>query len=274
MIMGFFRDFFRAVQGKKQHHTANSFSPTSPEVALSEERLSEFQRLEKRLDYRFKNPALFERALTHKSLVYERSGSAKKTDQHYEALEFLGDSILSFVISEFLFLTYPTCSEGELSKIRSFLVSANQISLLSKDLGLGDFLRLSHGEEKTGGRGKKAILADLFESLIAAIHLDGGLESSRHFILSQFQAHFKKIAQKELQFKDHKSTLQERLHLLGLPEPRYRIVSETGPQHEKQFLVEVQVNGKRLARAEGKSKKEAQQRAAQIAIETLNQKSN
>ena len=268
--MRFFRYFFRQVQGNKQHHAASSFSRTSPESTLSEERLSEFQRLEGTLDYRFKNPVLLERALTHKSLVYERSSFSKKTDQHYEGLEFLGDSILAFVISEFLFLSYPNRSEGELSKIRSLLVSANQISLLSKNLGLGDFLRLSHGEEKTGGRRKKAILADLFESLIAAIHLDGGVESSRPFILSQFQAHFKKIAQKELQFKDYKSTLQERLHVLGLPEPHYGIVSETGPQHEKQFVVEVQVSGKRLAQAGGKSKKEAQQQAAQIAIETLN----
>jgi len=147
-----------------------------------EDGLKDLQELQRRLDYSFKDTVLLERALTHSSFAYERrSGIEGAVSEDYESMEFLGDTILGFLISEHLFLSQPSRSEGELSKIRSFLVSANHLASLSQELDLGAFLRLGHGEEKTGGREKKALLADLFESLIAAIYLDGGFEPTRRF---------------------------------------------------------------------------------------------
>lgn len=239
--------------------------------ALSRERLDQLRYVEEKLGYTFKDPALLDRALTHKSYVHEAAAPAASAELalHYESLEFLGDAILGFVISEFLFRTYPNRTEGELSKIKSFLVSTEQLFQLSQKLGLGRFIRLSYGEEKTGGRSKKAILADLFESFTAALYLDGGMEAARNFILSQYQSRLRRIEQEKLDFKDYKSNLQEQLHILGLPEPRYRVIAEQGPDHCKEFVVEVRVNGRFLARATGKSKKEAQQSAAQLAMQSL-----
>lgn len=237
---------------------------------LPEGRPAQLRELETRIGYTFREAALLDRSLTHSSFSH-RLGRPEQTEewQDYEALEFLGDSILGFVVSEVLFRTYPARSEGELSRIKSFLVSTEQLFVLSQQLGLGRFMRLSYGEEKTGGRAKKAILADLFESVTAAIYLDGGLEAARRFILSQFDSRLQQIAQKALDCKDFKSALQEQLHLLGLAEPRYRVVDELGPDHSKKFVVEVRVGDRSLAQAVGKSKKEAQQKAAEIAIRAL-----
>lgn len=228
--------------------------------------------LEHRLGHHFTQAALLERALTHSSFAHEVgvSGQRGLPPRDYEGLEFLGDAILDFVVSEFLFRTYPSRSEGELSKMRAFLVSANHLSTISQKLDLGAFSRLSHGEEKTGGRMKKAILADLFESVVAAIHLDGGLEPARRFILKQFGPSLTRIAEKRLDFRDYKSLLQEELHKRRLPEPSYRVINEFGPDHEKEFVVELHVQDQFLARASGRSKKEAQQKAAEQAVEGLN----
>jgi ribonuclease-3 len=128
-------------------------------------------------------------------------------------------------------------------------------------------LRLSFGEEKTGGRNKRAILADIFESLTAAVYLDGGLEAAQAFVISRFRPLLDKIAERELELRDYKSALQEQLHSAGLTEPSYRVVEETGPDHCKRFVVEVVSRGKPLAQGEGLSKKEAEQHAAQAALE-------
>lgn len=230
----------------------------------------DLQELQKRLDYSFKDPALLERALTHSSFAYEtKSGLEDEIAKDYESMEFLGDSILGFLISEHLFLNHPSRSEGELSKIRSFLVSANHLASLSQELDLGAFLRLGRGEEKTGGRKKKALLADLFESLIAAIYLDGGFEPTRRFVFSRFSSRLEEIAEEQLDFQDRKSLLQEELHARGFTEPTYQVVEETGPDHSKKFVVEVHIKDRLLAQASGKSKKEAQQRAAGKALEEL-----
>jgi ribonuclease-3 len=235
-----------------------------------EDGLKDLQELQRRLDYSFKDTVLLERALTHSSFAYERrSGIEGELSEDYESMEFLGDTILGFLISEHLFLSQPSRSEGELSKIRSFLVSANHLASLSQELDLGAFLRLGHGEEKTGGRHKKALLADLFESLIAAIYLDGGFEPTRRFVFSRFSSQLEEIAEKQLDFQDSKSLLQEQLHARGFTEPAYRVVEELGPDHSKQFVVEVHIEDKLLAAASGKSKKEAQQRAAKTALEGL-----
>ncbi len=235
-----------------------------------EDELKDLQELQRRLDYSFKDPALLERALTHSSFAYEmRSGLEGEVSGDYESMEFLGDTILGFLISEHLFLNHPSRSEGELSKIRSFLVSANHLASLSQELDLGAFLKLGHGEEKTGGRKKKALLADLFESLIAAIYLDGGFEPTRRFVFSRFSSQLEEIAEEQLDFQDRKSLLQEELHARGFTEPTYQVVEELGPDHSKQFVVEVHIEDKLLAQASGKSKKEAQQRAAAKALEGL-----
>ena len=242
---------------------------------FSSARLLELHNLEKTLGHCFKDLTLLDRSLTHKSFLHrpETPNAESGAPRDYESLEFLGDSILGLVISEFLFRNYPAHTEGALSRIKSFLVSREQLFLLSQKLDLGQFIRLSHGEEKTGGRKKKAILADLFESLTAAIYLDGGVEPARDFILSQFRPHLSALAREKLEFGDYKSALQEKLHLLGFSEPDYRVVGELGPDHRKKFVIEVRVNGKSLAKASGRSKKEAQQSAAQIAIEKLSTKS-
>ena len=233
-------------------------------------RLKELKELESRLGYAFTNLQLLERALTHSSFSYEqKSSSREETAENYEILEFLGDSILGFLISEHLFRSHPSRTEGELSKIRSFLVSANHLASLSRELDLGPFLRLGHGEEKTGGREKKTLLADLFESLVAAIYLDGGFEPTRRFVFQRFGSRLEEIAQEQLDFQDHKSLLQEELHARGFTEPSYRVVEELGPDHLKKFVVEVHIGSKCLAAASGKSKKEAQQKAAGRALERL-----
>ncbi|MFQ5738517.1 MAG: ribonuclease III [Acidobacteriota bacterium] len=234
------------------------------------DRATRLRQLEKRLGYRFLSLSAFDRALTHKSFVYENLASQTGgRAEHYERLEFLGDSILGLVISEYLFLIYPEYAEGELSKMKSFLVSANQLQSLSLELGLGDYMRLSRGEEKTGGRKKRAILADLFESVVAAIYLDGGLVAARRFILEQFSHRFQTLARKTSSLNDHKSTLQEQLHASGLLAPEYRVLEESGPDHQKQFLVEVRAGEEVLGQGRGRSKKQAQQRAAATALSRL-----
>lgn len=236
---------------------------------LSTARITELKELEKKLGYCFRNLNLAEQALTHKSYAHET-----ETDESmdYESLEFLGDSILGFVISEFIYLTYPELTEGDLSKIKSQLVSARQLHLLSRDLDLGKYLNLSRGEERTGGRRKRALLADLFESLTAAIYLDGGIEPARNFILRQFGERFEDIANDEMPFKDHKSALQERLHGMGCPGPYYEVISESGPDHRKEFMVSVSSEGEVLARGTGRSKKIAEQQAAEHAMGKLETK--
>ncbi len=234
-------------------------------------RLSDLRKLETRVGHHFDDPTLLEQALTHRSFSYEarETGTEDGTSPDYEGLEFLGDSILGFLISEFLFRTYPFYSEGTLSKIKAFLVSAGQLSRLSQELSLGDFLRLSRGEEKTGGRKKRAILADLFESVTAAIYLDGGIQAARDFVLTRLLPLTDRLSEGNLDFKDFKSSLQEYLHALGLPAPNYRVVGEVGPDHKKVFVVEVFVEDRCLGQARGRSKKQAQQSAAQLALREL-----
>lgn len=230
--------------------------------------------LESRLGHRFKNSGLLDQALTHKSYSHEAGDANQTTVPHYESLEFLGDSILGFVVSDFLYTTDPTLTEGELTKIRAQLVSAPQLAAISARLDLGKYLKLSKGEEKTGGRKKRAILADLFESLVAAIYLDDGLESVRTFIEQQFRPQTELLARGELELRDSKSSLQEELHRRGLPSPQYDVLRERGPDHEKTFLVSVSVGGKMLAEGEGRSKKKAESQAAQRAIDKMGQLDN
>ncbi|HSR51845.1 MAG TPA: ribonuclease III [Acidobacteriota bacterium] len=231
------------------------------------ERTASLRRLEETLGYRFKNYALLNQALTHRSYLHDAGNPTEGGD--YEALEFFGDTVVGLVVSEALLRAYPTLREGGLSKLKAHLVSARQLGRLSRQLGLSDYLLLSHGEEKTGGRQKRAILADIFESVTAAIYLDGGLESARRFLLRRFGPLLDEIDPKKVRVKDFKSALQEELHSIGRSEPDYRVVAESGPDHRKEFVVEVLSAGRSLAKGQGLSKKEAEQEAARSALAGL-----
>jgi ribonuclease III len=226
----------------------------------------QFAPLEARLGYRFRDRGLLEHALTHKSKAHE-DPSGGVIDN--ESLEFLGDAVLGLVVSEALFRAFPLSSEGQKSKVKANLVSTASLAELADRLGLGDYMILGRGEEKTGGRKKQALLADTCEALIAAIYLDGGLEPSRQFLLREFAEALGDAGQPVYVGRDHKSRLQERLQGLGRPLPAYRIASEVGPDHRKLFHVEVVVGDEVIAQGTGRTKKDAEQEGARLALEGL-----
>jgi ribonuclease-3 len=234
---------------------------------------TEFEPLERGIGYRFRDRGLLEHALTHRSRVHE-DASGGVIDN--ESLEFLGDSVLGFVIADLLFRQFPQHNEGQKSKLKASLVSATSLGRLGDKIGLGDYLILGRGEEKTGGRQKLALISDCYEALIAAIYLDGGIEPARTFIERQFeglieQAH--KTGAHARFTEDYKSALQEWLQSQDRGLPVYRLAAEIGPAHRRRFEVEVLVNGEPVARAEGKSKKEAAQSAAKDALAKLSAES-
>ena len=230
---------------------------------------SELEPLERRINYRFKARGMLEHALTHRSRVHEDASGGVFDN---ESMEFLGDSVLGFVIAAMLFREFPQHNEGQKSKLKASIVSATSLARLGEAINLGEFLILGRGEEKTGGRRKHALIADCYEALIAAIFLDGGIEPARAFIERQFAALIedaRRTGAHAAFTEDYKSALQEWLqsHDRGLP--AYRLAAEVGPAHRRMFDVEVVVNGLPIARAEGKSKKEAAQAAAKLALERL-----
>ena len=230
---------------------------------------SEFEPLERRIGYRFRDRGLLEHALTHRSRVHEDASGGVFDN---ESMEFLGDSILGFVIADMLFREFPQHNEGQKSKLKASLVSSASLARLAEAIELGQFLILGRGEEKTGGRRKHAIIADCYEALIAAIYLDSGIDAACGFIERQFAALIEaaRLTGAAAAFTDDwKSALQEWLQSHGRGLPAYRLAAEIGPDHRKQFLVEVVVDGEPVAQAEGRSKKEAAQAAAKSALEAL-----
>jgi ribonuclease-3 len=228
--------------------------------------------LESRIGYEFRDLGLLEHALTHRSRAHE-DASGGVIDN--ESMEFLGDAVLGFVIADLLFTQFPAHDEGYKSKVKAGIVSAASLARLASDIDLGRYVLLGRGEEKTGGRGKHAILADSFEALIAAIYLDGGIEAARTFILSKFGPLVEAAGDRaaEATFtEDWKSELQEWLQAEGLGLPRYRVAAAEGPDHRKRFDVEVLVGGTPAGRASGRSKKDAEQQAARAALGTLRYK--
>jgi ribonuclease III len=231
---------------------------------------SELEPLERRIGYRFRDRGMLEHALTHRSRVHEDASGGVFDN---ESMEFLGDSVLGFVIADMLFREFPQHNEGQKSKLKSLIVSSTSLARLAEKIHLGEYLILGRGEEKTGGRRKQALIADCYEALIAAIHLDGGIEAARAFIERQFAdliEEARRTGAHAAFTEDYKSALQEWLQAHDRGLPSYRLAAEIGPAHRKLFDVEVVVEGEAVARAEGKSKKEAAQAAAKLALERLN----
>jgi ribonuclease III len=222
-----------------------------------------YEAFEGRIGHTFAQPDLLRRALTHKSYSHE----AKHEDiRDNETFEFLGDSVLGFVIGDLLFRRFPTMDEGALSKMKAYLVSANSLAAKARDLGMGEVILLGVGEEKSGGRKKDSLLANLFEATVAAVFLDGGIDAARGFIERTFDSDLEDIKEDDLLFHDYKTALQELAQGRGLPLPEYNVIAAEGPDHHKRFIIEVKV-GSHYARGEGTSKKEAQQQAARNALQ-------
>jgi ribonuclease III len=237
--------------------------------------------LQQQLGHSFARPDLLERALTHSSLLPELRlvrpegaaqalASAQIADDN-ERFEFLGDAVLELLASEYLLAKFPEWSEGQLSKSRARIVNARSLEAAARRLQLGEYLRLGRGEEKTGGREKQTILADAFEAVIAAVYLDGGLEAARRILVHWLFEHALEEEGERMAESDRKSALQEFLQARGQAPAEYRLSGETGPDHQKVFEIEVWANGERLASGLGGTKKEAEQRAARLALQRLHQ---
>ena len=219
--------------------------------------------LEKAIGYRFKNISLLQNALAHSSYANERWHNSLLSN---ERLEFLGDSILGMTVADYLYRTFPDRPEGELTRMRADMVCEKALASVANRIGLGEHLLLGNGEERFGGRGRESILADAVESVIAACYLDGGFESAagfiRNFILCD-------VPVRQMHNVDYKTNLQELVQRKKDQVLTYRLAGESGPDHDKQFTVEVSLNGAVVGQGIGRSKKKAEQDAARMAIEKL-----
>ena len=224
--------------------------------------------LEERLGYTFSDRGLLERALTHRSRAHEDESGAVEDN---ESLEFLGDAVLGLAIADCLFREFPDYDEGRKSKARAQLVSAATLAELGDGLRLGDHLLLGRGEEKTGGRRKRSLIADAFEAVVGAIHLDGSYDAAAAFLDRAFRPLFERLRQDGVPAAagDHKSALQEWLQARAQPLPEYRLALTSGPDHRKEFAVELRVGDRLVAHGSGLSKKEAEREAARQALATL-----
>lgn len=217
------------------------------------------EELEKNIGYTFKNKQILKTALTHTSYAYEHRV------QSNEKLEFLGDSILEFVSSEYMYNKYTNLKEGEMTKVRATVVCEKSLYKIAVLHNFSDFLYLGRSEIMTGGNKRPAILADSVEAVIAAMFIDGGLDPAKKFIIENLKDEIE-IATKHVGQKDYKTVLQEEFQKNGDVKIEYKIIKESGPDHDKTFEAEVSLNGKRLASGVGKSKKEAEMQAAKKAI--------
>lgn len=227
-----------------------------------EEMTKSIQQLQDTIGYKFHNPVFLEVALTHSSYANE----VKHQLKYNERQEFLGDAVLSIIVSDYLFNNY-TVPEGELTKLRAAIVCEKSLDVMANKIHLGEYLRLGRGEEMTGGRTRPSIIADAFEALIAAIYLDSGIESARTFVLpfvTEMLEH-----EDSLSFKDYKTILQEIIQQNPEEKLVYKLVGEKGPDHDKRFVVDVMLNSNVIGKGEGRSKKNAEQMAAKEALELM-----
>lgn len=229
------------------------------------DRLKNYLELEEKLGYRFENLELLDRALTHRSYIRAPENEDLRAN---ERLEFLGDSVLGMVTSRFLFENFPDKSEGDLTKLKSALVSEANLSRIAKSLSLGKHVNLSEDEEKSGGRERSSIVSDAYEALIGAIFLDGGLAPAERMIRNQVLKKYLEVTTDQT-LHNYKGELLEYLQALGLGPPRYEVLQEKGPEHQKKFTIAVVVNGEEMGQGAGKNKKEAEQKAARMALENI-----
>ncbi len=235
------------------------------------ETIPDIDLLETVLAYHFKDRALLERAITHRSWAHEKVAPGDEQQArklHNESLEFLGDSVLGLVVANYLCSTYPAGTEGELSRMKHRLVSAPTLAQASQGLNLGDFLRFGRGEEKSGGRQKNALLADVFEAITGAIFLDGGLKAATAFVCHALRAELAGADPLSAAKADYKTMLQERLQAARRPAPRYTVTETLGPPHQRIFHVEVSWDGGSI-QGEGHSIKAAEAAAARAALEDM-----
>jgi ribonuclease-3 len=219
----------------------------------------------------FADLTLLERAVTHRSWAHEHVGpgeEARARTLHNEALEFVGDSVLGLVVAEELFRAHPEVTEGELSRMKHRLVSTQTIARAGRRLGLGEHLRVGRGEEKTGGRRKRALLADSFEAVLAAVYLDGGLEAAREFVLSALAEELAQSSPESAAAADYKTMLQERLQAEHRVTPHYELIETEGPPHHRVFHVEVRWNETNV-RGQGGTIKAAEVDAARRALDEM-----
>jgi ribonuclease-3 len=227
--------------------------------------MGSLEELQSDLEYRFRDLRLIRQALTHSSHAHESNADLGDNEQ----LEFLGDAVLGFLVSDFLFRAHPRLTEGQLSKLKGFFVSAANLVKFAEWLRLGDYLQLGKGEEKTGGRTKQALLVDGFEAILGAMYLDGGLDPVQRLLLRFLEPQIKDIDGPSLQVTDFKTALQEKVQARQMGHADYIVTSESGPHHQKLFCVDVVVDGQRIASGLGLTKKAAEQAAAREALERL-----
>jgi len=225
--------------------------------------VNELSVLEKVIDYRFSNPNLLEQALSHLSFCNEQENMTE--DSSYERLEFLGDAVLEFLVSEMLFRAFPGEREGFLSRLRTAWVNEKQLARMARRINLGSYIRLGRGEHCQGGCRKNSILADVYEALVAAMYLDGGIDAARKFIVAQFSGLLQGEPDNE-DVQDYKSQLQELLQREGGQLPSYRLVKTEGPDHRRMFQIEVVSGATLMGSGRGSSKKAAEQLAARQAL--------
>lgn len=221
-----------------------------------------FENLEKSMGYTFKDKELLKKALTHTSYAYEKHLESN------EKLEFLGDSILEYISSKYIYNNYDKLREGEMTKVRAEVVCEASLYNVAKRHNFSDFILIGKSEMNSGGKNKPAILADSIEATIAAIYFDGGLEEAERFIVDNLKEAIEKST-KHVGMKDFKTVLQERLQKNGDVCIKYSVIKEEGPDHDKTFTVKVEADGKELAIGEGKTKKHAEMNAAEKALELL-----
>ena len=222
----------------------------------------ELEKLEKSIKYEFNNKDILKRALTHTSYANEHKKESN------EKLEFLGDSILEFISSDYIYHKYPSLTEGEMTKVRAAVVCGENLAKVAKLYNIGEWLYLGNSELRSGGKDRVAILEDAIEAIIAAIYLDGGIEPVKKFIIENLEDEIEK-ATKNVGIKDYKTVLQEILQENGEVKIQYEIIKEMGPDHDKSFIAQVKLNGKVLAKGEGKSKQKAEMKAAKKAIKEI-----
>lgn len=234
---------------------------------ISGERRRELQLFEKHAGIRFRKLDFLNLAFCHRSYANESDDDIDNN----EKLEFLGDSVLGLVVSEYLFKSLPEKAEGDLARIKSFVVSEDSLETIAKLLKVDNYILIGKGEEYSGGRNKKAILADAMEAIIGAYYLDSGFKSAKQFILKYIIPEINKVLENKHK-KDYKTLLQEHVQKKYKTYPKYNLVKRTGPDHDKTFWIEVQINDMRFGPGEGKNKKVAEQNAAGIAYRELMKK--